>query len=131
MMNFKNYKPLLNLFILSAVVYVLHKLAFYVFKINDQGFHYNVETLYLLFFAIASVLFIVLMTVKQKSFDNVGMAFLLGTSLQMVLCYLILRPILQDKIQNTSIEKTNFFITFILFLLIETVLTIRILNEKQ
>jgi surface polysaccharide O-acyltransferase-like enzyme len=80
---------------------------------------------------IASVLFIVLIIVKQKSFDNIGMAFLFGTSFQMLLCYLVLRPILQDKLQNTQIEKTNFFVTFILFLLFETLLTARLLNEKR
>jgi len=131
MMNLKNYKPLRNLFILSAVFYALHKLVFYVFKINDKGFHYNLEILYLLFVAIASMLFIVLIIVKQKSFDNIGMAFLFGTSFQMLLCYLVLRPILQDKLQNTQIEKTNFFVTFILFLLFETLLTARLLNEKR
>jgi len=130
-MNLKNYKPLRNLFILSAVFYALHKLLLYVFKINDKGFHYNLETLYLLFVAIASVLFIVLIIVKQKSFDNIGMAFLFGTSFQMLLCYLVLRPILQDKLQNTQIEKTNFFVTFVLFLLFETLLTARLLNEKR
>jgi hypothetical protein len=68
--------------------------------------------------------------VKEKSFDNVGMSFLLGTSIKMVFCYLILKPILHIVTYNNTIEKVNFFGMFIL-LLIETVLTIRILKEKQ
>jgi hypothetical protein len=46
-------------------------------------------------------------------------------------CYLILKPILQLNTHDNSLEKINFFMIFALFLTIETVLTIRILNRKQ
>jgi hypothetical protein len=72
-----------------------------------------------------------LLKVKERSFDNIGMSFLLSTSVKMIFCYLILRPLLQVSSHNITIEKKNFFMIFILFLAIETVLTIRILNEKQ
>jgi hypothetical protein len=74
---------------------------------------------------------VVLLKVKERSFDNVGMSFLLTTSIKMIVCYLILKPILQVTFQNNAVEKKNFFMMFILFLAIETILTIRILNEKQ
>jgi hypothetical protein len=56
---------------------------------------------------------------------------LLGTSIKMVFCYLILKPILHIVTYNNTIEKVNFFGMFILFLLIETVLTIRILKKNN
>jgi hypothetical protein len=59
------------------------------------------------------------------------MLFMGGTFIQMFFLYLILRPILADKLANMAVEKINFFITFILFLLFETLLTIRLLNEKR
>lgn len=130
-MNLKTYKPLLGLLVLAALAYVLHILAFYFLKINTQTFYYSIETLYLMFLGLSILVFIVLLKVKEKSFDNVGMSFLLGTSIKMVVCYVILRPLLQVSNSSIAIEKNNFFVMFILFLTIETILTIRILNEKQ
>jgi hypothetical protein len=130
-MNLKNYKPLLNLLLLAGLAYILHKVVFYAFDINDKAFHYSIETLYLLFLGLSILVFIVLLKVKERSFDNIGMSFLLSTSVKMIFCYLILRPLLQVSNQNSIIERKNFFAMFILFLAIETVLTIRILNEKQ
>jgi hypothetical protein len=48
----------------------------------------------------------------------------------MAVSYFIVRPILNSPLENT-IEKANFFFIFILFLTIETLITIRLLNKKQ
>jgi hypothetical protein len=130
-MKLQNYKPLLNLLLLAGLAFIFHKIVFYVLNINDDAFHYSLETLYLLFLGLSTIVFIVLLKVKERSFDNIGMSFLLSTSVKMIFCYLILRPLLQVSSHNITIEKKNFFMIFILFLAIETVLTIRILNEKQ
>jgi hypothetical protein len=130
-MNLKNYKPLLSVLVLAALAYILHKIVFFVFKINDYAFFYSIEMLYLVFLGLSIVVVTVLLKVKERSFDNVGMSFLLGTSIKMIFCYLLVKPILQASNVNSSFEKKNFFIIFILFLAIETIITIRILNEKQ
>ena len=130
-MNLKNYNPLLSLIILVALAYGLHRGAFYLFDFRDATFHYSLETLYALFLGLSVIVFLVMLKVKERSFDNVGMSFMLTTSAKMIVCFLILRPILQTTTENNAIEKKNFFMMFILFLAIETVLTIRILNEKQ
>ena len=49
----------------------------------------------------------------------------------MVISYVFLYPILQSTNQLMTPEKINFFITFAVFLTIETVVTIRILNKNQ
>lgn len=130
-MNLKNYKPLISLAFLITVVYILHKIIFYSFNIDDAAFHYSLEELYMLFSVLSAVVLFVLLKVKERSFDNVGMSFLLSTSIKMVVCYLILRPVLQASGENSGIEKKNFFAMFILFLAMETILTIRILNKNQ
>ena len=130
-MNLKNYKILVSLLSLAALAYVVHKTVFYTFSINDADFRYSLEKLYLLFSGMSMLVFVVLLKVRERSFDNVGMSFLLATSVKMVFCYLILRPILQVSDHNIRIEKTNFFVLFILFLAIETLLTIRLLSKKQ
>lgn len=131
MIHFKQYKAFLTLFIIAALAYLLHKIIFYSFNIDDDTFHYSLEVLYLFFFILSSIIFKVLLVVKEKSFDNVGMSFLLATSVKMVICYLILRPLLQIQRTNNPTERINFFVLFIVFLAIETVLTIRLVNEKQ
>ena len=68
---------------------------------------------------------------QKRSFDNVGMSFLLATSIKMIFCYLILRPLLQISTPNDPTERINFFILFIVFLIIETLFTIRLVNEKK
>ncbi|PUU68864.1 hypothetical protein DBB36_16560, partial [Flavobacterium sp. WLB] len=68
---------------------------------------------------------------KKDKFDSIGMFFMLGTFIQMFVYYFVLRPILSDKIHNIRVEKINFFVTFILFLLFQTILTVRLLNEKR
>lgn len=130
-MLLKNYKPILHLFFFAIAAYILHKVAFLVFEVNTQNFYYSIEFLYLIFFGISALLYLILLIVKKKNFEVVGMAFLFGTFTQMLIGYLILRPILESKTEEVMIEKMNFFITFILFLLFETLLTVRLLNEKR
>jgi hypothetical protein len=130
-MNLKKLYPFLALIGISFLLYGIHKLVFYVVKINQEQFHYSLEALYLLFFLLSSIIFVVLLKIKAKSFDNVGMSFLLATSIKMVFCYLILRPVLQIPKSNNATERINFLILFIVFLAIETLFTIRLVNEKQ
>lgn len=77
------------------------------------------------------VLMAILLRVRSRNFDLLGMSFLIVTTLKMLICFLLARPILKSTTISASIEKTNFFVMFIVFLAIETVVTIRILNEKQ
>lgn len=49
----------------------------------------------------------------------------------MAIAYLFMKPILSSQSTFSGTEKINFFIIFILFLIIETILTIRMLNNKQ
>lgn len=130
-MNLKSLSPFLILLGVAILLCAIHKMVFYSFNINHEHFHYSLETLYSFFFVFSAIIFKVLLIVKERSFDNVGMSFLLATSIKMIFCYLILRPILQISQSNDSTEKINFFMLFIIFLTIETLFTIRLVNEKQ
>lgn len=130
-MNLKKLFPFLILFGVTFLLYLIHKMVFYSFHINEDEFHYSLETLYLFFLFLSGIIFGILLTIRKKNFDNVGMSFLLVTTAKMGFCYLILRPLLQSTNLNNPIEKINFFILFIVFLIIETLFTIRLVNEKQ
>lgn len=130
-MNLKKALPFLTLLAISVLLFVIHKMVFYSLSINQETFYYSLEILYLFFFSFSAIIFGVLLTIKKRSFDNVGMSFLLATSIKMIFCYLILRPLLQIPKPNDPTERINFFIMFIVFLTIETLFTIRLVNEKK
>lgn len=120
------------LFILSFIgnLYFTQS-RFYFCNIDVENFHYSLELLYLSFFAVSALLYIILLLVKKRNFDVVGMTFLFGTFTQMLLAYLVLQPILKSNTEDVNTEKFSFFITFVLFLLFQTLLTVRLLNEKR
>lgn len=132
-MNYKIQKPVVVTFILAILLYCIHKVI-YLFcfpKETIQSFVYSLELLYL-FFGFSSVLIVfVLLKINQISINNVGFTFLLITTIKMALAYFFLQPILNSKSEFVKIDKMNFFIIFIVFLAIETIVTIKMLNKKQ
>jgi glucose uptake protein GlcU len=130
-MDLKNYKPLLYILFFAAAAYLVHKMIFSALKIEEEHFYYSLETLYVLFFALSISIMFVILKVKERSFDNVGMSFLLATSIKLIVSGIILKPLLQLSNQIDTIQKKNFFAIFILFLAMETILTIRLLNKKE
>ena len=132
-MNFKKYQPILEVFLISVVVYLVHKLVFFLNESSPkfQNFHFPIEVVYGFFFVCSVVILFILIKVKEKNIDNVGYTFLLVTFIKMAVSYAILSPILHSGNPNVKIEKLNFFIIFALFLTIETIVTARILNNKQ
>ncbi len=132
-MNLKNYQPILEVLVLSVVVYLVHKSFFFLNENNPkfQNFHFPIELIYGFFFTCSIVILFLLIIVKTKNIDYVGYTFLLVTFIKMVLSYAILSPILHSGNPNLRIERINFFIIFALFLTIETIVTIRLLNNKR
>lgn len=132
-MNLKKYQPILEVLFLSVVVYLVHKLVFFVNDSNPkfQNFHFPIEVVYGFFSLCSVVILLVLINVKEKNIDNVGYTFLLVTFIKMAVSYAVLSPILNSGNPNIRIEKLNFFIIFAMFLTIETIVTARILNNKR
>lgn len=132
-MKLKKYQAIFEVIFLSILVYLLHKLFFYLNGNNPkyQNFHFPIEVVYGFFFGFSILLLFILIRVKAKNIDNVGYTFMLVTFIKMAVSYVILSPILHSGNSNAITEKINFFVTFALFLAIETVVTIRILNNKQ
>ena len=132
-MNFKKYRPILEILLLSMVVYLLHKVVFFLNDNNPkfQNFHFPIEVVDGFFFVCSVIILFILIKVKEKNIDNVGYTFLLVTFIKMAISYAILYPILHSSNPYLRIEKLNFFIIFALFLAIETIITIQFLNKKQ
>ena len=132
-MNLKKYNSLFIVIIAAIAGLIVHKTISYfiVQKEYEDSFVYSIPLLYAFFTILSLVIVFSLAKVKVAAENSVGYAFLAFTTLKMVIAYAFLRPIIQIHLPNTPTEKMNFFIVFIYFLVIETYLTIRILNNKQ
>ena len=132
-MNFKKHNSLFTVLIAAIIGLIVHKTIshFIIPKEFEDSFIYSTLLLYILFALLSLVIVSLLKKVKETSENSVGYAFLAFTTLKMAIAYAFLRPIIHTNLPKTPTEKMNFFIVFIYFLVIETSLTIRILNNKQ
>ncbi|MES2864333.1 MAG: hypothetical protein V4666_09470 [Bacteroidota bacterium] len=120
-----------ELFIFAISLYVIHRLIFLLPSLNaaQENFYLSITILYVLFFIFSKTILFIVKKVSEKSFDNTGMVFMIATFIKTGIVYFIIKPILD--LPDNKIEKLNVFATFICFLLIETIITVRILNKKQ
>lgn len=127
-----NSIALLKRLIVTALPLSIIHLLFFNFLPSLKGkeicFYYSIPVLYFVFFILSSIILIVVSKISEKNFDNTGMVFIIATSVKMVFAYFLLRPILYT--QDNKVEKINFFIVFMLFLLLETILATKIFNKK-
>jgi len=127
------FKLLVNMFLFSLFLYGIHKFLFIQFLAQSllTKFAYSLELLYGFFF-LASVLIVsVLFLIRKKNLDNVGFTFLFLTFAKLAIAFYFMQSIIKVKGIQQPTEKINFFVIFILFLAIETVVAVRILNNKQ
>ncbi len=120
-----------ELFFYTISLYVIHRLVFLLPSLNaaQENFYLSITFLYVLFFIFSKTILFIVKKVSEKSFDNTGMVFMIATFIKTGVVYFIIKPILNS--QDNQIEKLNVFTTFICFLLIETIITVRILNKKH
>jgi uncharacterized membrane protein YoaK (UPF0700 family) len=132
-MNLKKYSSLFKLIVTALIGLIIHKAVshFIIPKEFEDNFVYSTPMLYLLFTLLSMIILLALTKVNEVAKDYVGYAFLAFTMAKMVIAYAFLRPIIHINLPKTPTERLNFFIVFIYFLAIETILTIRILNNKQ
>ena len=118
-------------FFFTFSLYIIHRLIFLLpsLKVAHENFYLSITFLYVLFFIFSKTILFIVKKVSEKSFDNTGMVFMIATSIKTGAVYFIIKPIL--SLPNNQIEKLNVFFIFICFLLIETIITMRILNKKQ
>ena len=130
-MNWNKLRNSIFALILVFCCYGLHYFVFEYFNIqlNLQALGLTLLDLYFLFSSFSVVIIIILLFIKQKNIDLVGNVFLLITCIKAIICYVIIRPLTISKI-DYGLEKFNFLGLFLLFLIFETIATIKILNNK-
>lgn len=120
----------LQLLIAAGLFLALHLMLFQLLSLQKktESFYYSIPQLYSLFFILALLVLGVVQKTAKKNFDSTGMVFMIASSIKMGIAYFLVRPILH--VQPNKIEKINFFAVFVLFLLLETLFTAKILNKK-
>ncbi|WP_353147471.1 hypothetical protein [Flavobacterium sp.] len=120
-----------RIFFFTLSLYALNRLVFLfpTLKQAEEKFQFTITFLFLLFFVFSILILFIVKKVSEKSFDNTGMVFMMATFVKTGMVYFIIKPIL--NLPNNQIERTNCLIVFMSFLIIETIITIGILNKKQ
>ena len=131
-MTVRKFAPLLLVFIAAVISLLIHKAIFYFTRISsgEKPFVYSLEAIYGFFFLCSAVILLILIRIREKNIDNVGYTFLLLTFAKMGAAYVMLLPIFNSASASAQTEKLNFFIVFAIFLALETVATIRLLNRE-
>lgn len=131
-MKLQIFKTVILTLLIAVVLFFGNKLILQTesFNQNFKFFSYSLETIYVVFCAFSVAILVTLLIVNSRNKDVVGMTYLLITSLKAGILFFIFSDIIGSSNKNT-IERINFFVVFILFLTIETLITIRLLNKKQ
>ena len=117
---------------IAVVLFLSNKLILQTesFNQNFKLFSYSLETIYTVLCVFSVIILVTLLIVNSRNKDVVGLTYLLITSIKAGIIFFIFSDIIGSSNKNT-VERINFFIVFILFLAIETLITIRLLNKKQ
>lgn len=131
-MKLKKLKPFFEVLTLSLFFYgILKMLSFLgVIFLESQNFTFSVEYIFWFLTTCSLVNIATLLFVKQKSKDNVGNVFMLITCIKAGGSFFLMNQIQNFNGQIIGIEKINFFVIFLVFLGLETLITIRILNNN-
>ncbi len=125
-----NSKKIGILLAVITIAYLINKALLLLFKIDTSNFAYAVEILNLFFALFSIVTLVVLQKIKQINIDIVGNAFLLLSSVKMLLSYLIVKPILKSTSSYAVLERWHFFGILIFYLMLDTLIVIYLLNTK-
>ncbi len=132
-MKLSMFKPLLLVVVFSILFFCIqyYSLVYLIGESSLNTFRFSIVEIYS-FFTICSLLIVtILIFVRKKNLDIVGYFYLILTMVKMAIAYFFLHQINQNPSIFLTYEKKSFFISFILFLAIETLITIRLLNKNQ
>lgn len=131
-MQLKDFTPLLWVLAFSVACYFGHYAVLLLMdkKAYMDDFTHSLEVVYEFFGLCSLAITIILAIVRKKSIDHVGQVFLLLTCIKMGIAYAFIYSVMQENHPVSHFEKMNFFVVFALFLTLETVVSIRLLNKN-
>ncbi|WP_313808115.1 hypothetical protein [Flavobacterium sp.] len=97
---------------------------------KETPLFYQTSSVYLFNGLFTLLSFIFLVFVNTTFFDKTGYAFLATGLLKMMAAIVFLLPLIQSDFEDKKPDVFAFFIPFFLFLLFETIHSVRLLNQK-
>jgi hypothetical protein len=131
-MKLQIFKTILATLLLAVALFFINKIVLQSasFSSNFDLFSFSLAFIYCVFTIFSVLILTTLIIVNSRNKDIVGMTFMLMTTVKAGISFFVFSKIIASSNEN-SVERINFFIVFILFLAIETLITIRLLNKKQ
>ena len=128
----KKYSPFFLVILCTVLLFFVHKSVVAFSGWNDvfNEFHYALEKLYLVFGLASLLIIFILIKVKERNFDQVGMAFMALITVKMATFYFVFKSVITDRTDEAQWERTNFIILFMTFLIMETLISTQILKSK-
>ncbi|RBN49778.1 hypothetical protein [Flavobacterium psychrolimnae] len=97
---------------------------------QDHDFFYATWSIYLFLFVTTLLIYVLLLFVNANFPDFTGFAFLGTTFVKMMAAVVFLIPLIQSEGRETNLDIAAFFIPYFLFLLFETVFSVRLINKR-
>ncbi|MCB9425846.1 MAG: hypothetical protein H6584_02280 [Flavobacteriales bacterium] len=129
----KNYGSLLWVALIGTLSGVIHYLLSVLFIDSETiiSFTYPIYVLYAVFITASLIIVGTIIALHKKYKEQIGYVFLLLTSIKMGLSYVMTLPIIEKSEVSVKTEKINLFVVFILFLVIEVIHTIKVLQRTD
>lgn len=127
-------KKITRLFVYLVPITVL----FYFFQefiistfFNQVEFKIAIFSIYLFHFLTVAVSYSLLVLVNKYFFQQTGYAFLTLGVIKMGLSVFFLMPVIDSDIANKIPDVLSFFMPFFVFLLLETIFSVNLLNSSD
>ena len=128
MMNDPLVKKTAGLFLIVAICFLLLNIGivFLLPKVAVQDWYWNY--VFLIPISVLGMTIIARRYTKSQKITSIGKNYIAYTALKMLLAIVFLIPWLLNKDENSKPMVIHFFIVFFPFLLVETILLVRLLN---
>lgn len=93
-------------------------------------FFYNTSSIYLFHFFATLLIYLFIVFVQKTFSDKAGFAFMACSLLKMMASIVFLLPLILNKETPALNDVIAFFIPYFLYLLLETIFIVKMLNDK-
>ncbi len=115
---------------LSLVLYIVHFIV--VNKLlNEYSYFYPVYTIYFFLIVVTSLIVVTILVIHKNYNDKTGFAFLAFSILKMLLVVIFLIPLITSDLTNKVPDILSFFIPYFIFLTLETVYILNLINKAN
>jgi hypothetical protein len=98
---------------------------------NEIEFLISITSIYLFHFFTVAFSYIMLVVVNKYFFQQTGYTFLAFGIIKMGLSVFFLMPVIDSDFANKIPDVLSFFIPFFVFLLLETIFSVNLLNSPK